>query len=137
MQRTQDAQIQQMQQTLVGMFGMMQQFLAQQQPQQQAGVSGTSAPAIALTPAPAPVTTPAGISMTALLGSAGRPVFSPLPSVSLFQTPDGPTVPASSTSILPSGGVDPQPQPAVLAPQPQSAQTSLPESAPQPQSDEQ
>jgi len=137
MQRTQDAQIQQMQQTLVGMFGMMQQFLAQQQPPQQPGVSGTSAPAIALTPAPAPVTTPAGISMTALLGSAGRPVFSPLPSVSLFQTPDGPTVPASSTSILPSGGVDPQPQPAVLAPQPQSAQTSLPESAPQPQSDEQ
>ena len=124
-----------MQQTLVGMFGIMQQFLAQQQPQQQAGVSGTSAPAIALTPAPARVTTPAGITMTALLGSAGRPVFSPLPSVSLFQTSDGPTVPASFTSILPSGEVDPQQQPAVLAPQ--SAQTSLPESAPQPQTDEQ
>ena len=103
-----------MQQTLIGMFGVMQQFLTQQQPPQQAGISGMTASAIASTPASAQasglVSSPVGISMTALLGSVGRPVFSPLASVSLFQSPAGSTIPASTSSILPSGGVEQSPQ---------------------------
>jgi len=93
-QRT-DAQFQQMQQGMMAMFGMISQLyshtgLAPQQP----GLQGVAAPQLAVTPAPPPVTTAAPalsttpettFSMSALLGSAGRPLFSPLPVTSLFQ----------------------------------------------------
>ena len=93
-QRT-DAQFQQMQQGMMAMFGMISQLyshtgLAPQQP----GLQGVAAPQLAVTPAPPPVATAAPalsttpettFSMSALLGSAGRPLFSPLPATSLFQ----------------------------------------------------
>jgi hypothetical protein len=93
-QRT-DAQFQQMQQGMMAMFGMISQLyshtgLAPQQPSQP-GLQGVGAPPLAVTPAPAP-TAPATsatpetmFSMSALLGSADRPFFSPLPATSLFQ----------------------------------------------------
>ena len=91
-QRT-DAQFQQMQQGMMAMFGMITQLythtgLAPQQP----GLQGVGAPQLAVTPAPAPTAAPASsttpettFSMSALLGSAGRPLFSPLPATTLFQ----------------------------------------------------
>src|SRR6185436_4749485 len=106
-QRT-DAQFQQMQQGMMAMFGMISQLyshtgLAPQQP----GLQGVAAPQLAVTPAPPPVTTAAPalsttpettFSMSALLGSAGRPLFSPLPATSLFQ--DSPSVVQSVASPL-------------------------------------
>jgi hypothetical protein len=79
----------------MAMFGMISQLyshtgLAPQQPGQP-GLQGVGAPPLAVTPAPAstaPATsaTPETMfSMSALLGSAGRPFFSPLPANSLFQ----------------------------------------------------
>ena len=94
-QRT-DAQFQQMQQGMMAMFGMITQLythtgLAPQQPGQP-GLQRVGAPQLAVTPAPAPTAAPATsatpettFSMSALLGSAGRPLFSPLPTTSLFQ----------------------------------------------------
>ena len=82
----------------MAMFGMITQLythtgLAPQQP----GLQGVGAPQLAVTPAPAPTTAPATtvtpetmFSMSALLGSAGRPLFSPLPVTTLFQ--DSPSV---------------------------------------------
>ena len=115
-QRT-DAQFQQMQQGMMAMFGMISQLyshtgLAPQQP----GLQGVAAPQLAVTPAPPPVTTTAPaisttpettFSMSALLGSAGRPLFSPLPATSLFQ--DSPSAVQSVAlpvvpQTLPSGG---------------------------------
>jgi hypothetical protein len=69
-------------------------------PQQQTGLQGMSALALAPTPtpvtapasAPGTVSSPAGISFSAL--------FSPLPQVSLFQSPVRPTLP-ESTSVPP------------------------------------
>ena len=96
-QRT-DAQFQQMQQGMMAMFGMISQLyshtgLAPQQ--QQPGLQGVGAPQLAVTPAPpppAPTAAPATsttpetmFSKSALLGSAGRPLFSPLPVTTLFQ----------------------------------------------------
>jgi hypothetical protein len=93
-----------------GMFGMVQQLLTHTGlvPQQQTGLQGMSAPALAptLTPVSAPasapgtVSSPAGISFSAL--------FSPLPQVSLFQSPVRPTLP-ESTSVPPLA-VSEQPQ---------------------------
>jgi hypothetical protein len=79
----------------MAMFGMISQLyshtgLTPQQPGQP-GLQGVGAPPLAVTPAPAstaPATsaTPETMfSMSALLGSAGRPFFSPLPATSLFQ----------------------------------------------------
>jgi hypothetical protein len=88
------------------MFGMVQQLLTHTGlvPQQQTSLQGMSAPALAPTPTPASaqgiVSSPAGISFSAL--------FSPLPQVSLFQSPVRPTLP-ESTSIPPSA-VSEQPQ---------------------------
>ena len=79
----------------MAMFGMISQLyshtgLTPQQP----GLQGVAAPQLAVTPAPPPVTTAApalsttpetSFSMSALFGSAGRPIFSPLPATSLFQ----------------------------------------------------
>ena len=77
----------------MAMFGMITQLythtgLAPQQP----GLQGVGAPQLAVTPAPAPTAAPATsttlettFSMSALLGSAGRPLFSPLPATTLFQ----------------------------------------------------
>src|SRR6185312_2531666 len=115
-QRT-DAQFQQMQQGMMAMFGMISQLyshtgLAPQQP----GLQGVAAPQLAVTPAPPPVATAAPalsttpettFSMSALLGSAGRPLFSPLPATSLFQ--DSPSAVQSVAlpvvpQTLPSGG---------------------------------
>jgi hypothetical protein len=92
-QRT-DAQFQQMQQGMMAMFRMISQLyshtgLTPQQPGQP-GLQGVGAPPLAVTPAPAstaPATsaTPETMfSMSALLGSAGHPFFSPLPATSLF-----------------------------------------------------
>ena len=97
------------------MFGMITQLythtgLAPQQP----GLQGVGAPQLAVTPAPAPTSAPATsatpettFSMSALLGSAGRPLFSPLPATTLFQ--DSPSVVQSVAlpvvpQTLPSGG---------------------------------
>jgi hypothetical protein len=77
----QDAQIQQMQQGMFAMFGMVQQLITHTGlvPQQHAGLQGMSAPALAQALCHAPTLTPAiaGISYSAL--------FSPSPQVSLFQ----------------------------------------------------
>jgi hypothetical protein len=91
-----------MQQGMFAMFGMIQQLLTHTGLvlQQQTGLQGMSAPALAptLTPvialasAPGIVLSPAGISFSAL--------FSPLPQVSLFQSPVRPTLP-ESTSVPP------------------------------------
>jgi hypothetical protein len=110
-QRT-DAQFQQMQQGMMAMFGMISQLyshtgLAPQQPAQ-SGLQGAGAPALAVTPAPAS-TAPASsttpeimFSLSALLGSASRPIFSPLPATSLFQ---------ESPSTVQSVGLPAVPQP--------------------------
>jgi hypothetical protein len=110
-QRT-DAQFQQMQQGMMAMFGMISQLyshtgLAPQQPGQ-SGLQGTGAPPLAVTPAPAS-TAPASsatpeimFSLSALLGSASRPLFSPLPATSLFQ---------ESPSAVQSVGLPVVPQP--------------------------
>jgi hypothetical protein len=84
-----------MQQGMFAMFGMVQQLLTHTGlvPQQQTSLQGMSALALALTltpvsaPASAPGTgsSPTGISFSAL--------FSPLPQVSLFQSPVRPTLP--------------------------------------------
>jgi hypothetical protein len=93
-QRT-DAQFQQMQQGMMVMFGMISQLyshtgLAPQQPGQP-DLQGVGAPPLAVTPAPTPTAAPATsvtpettFLMSALLGSVGRPFFSPLPATSLF-----------------------------------------------------
>ena len=85
--------------------------------QQQPGLQGVGAPQLAVTPAPpppAPTAAPATtatpettFSMSALFGSAGRPLFSPLPATTLFQ--DSPSVVQSvalpsSLQAAPSGG---------------------------------
>ena len=117
-QRT-DAQFQQMQQGMMKMFGIITQLythtgLAPQQPGQPS-LQGVGAPQLAITPAPAPTAAPATtvtpettFSMSALLGSAGRPLFSPLPATTLFQ--DSPSAVQSVAlpvvpQTLPSGGV--------------------------------
>ena len=77
----------------MAMFGMTTQLythtgVALQQP----GLQGVGAPQLAVTPAPAPTAAPATSAilettflMSALLGSAGHPLFSPLPAITLFQ----------------------------------------------------
>ena len=96
------------------MFGMITQLythtgLAPQQPGQP-GLQGVGAPQLAVTPAPAPTAAPATsatpettFSMSALLRSAGRPLFSPLPATTLFQ--DSPSTVALPVipQTLPSG----------------------------------
>jgi hypothetical protein len=69
-------------------------------PQQQTGLQGMSAPALAPTPTPvsAPASAPGTVSSSAGISSA---LFSPLPQVSLFQSPVRPTLP-ESTSVPPS-----------------------------------
>ena len=76
----------------MAMFGMITQLythtgLALQQP----GLQGVGAPQLAVTPAPAPTAAPATTAtpettflMSALLGSAGHQIFSPLPATMLF-----------------------------------------------------
>jgi len=80
----------------MAMFGMITQLythtgLVPQQPGQP-GLQGVGAPQLAVTPALAPTAAPATtatpettFSISALLGSAGRPLFSPLPVTTLFQ----------------------------------------------------
>ena len=82
-----------MQQGMMAMFGMITQLyshsgLAPQQP----GLQGMGAPTLTVTPAPASTAAPASsttpettFSLSALIGSAGRPLFSPLPATTLFQ----------------------------------------------------
>jgi len=77
----------------MAMFGMITQLyphtgLVPQQP----GLQGVGAPQLSVTPALAPTIAPAtsvtpetAFSMSALLGPAGRPLFSPLPATTLFQ----------------------------------------------------
>jgi hypothetical protein len=99
-----------MQQGMFAMFGMVQQLLTHTGlvPQQQTSLQGMSAPVVASTPTPvsapasAPdiVSSPAGISFPAL--------FSPLPQVSLFQSPVRPTLPESIS--VPPSAVSEQPQ---------------------------
>jgi hypothetical protein len=80
------------------MFGMVQQLITHTGLvlQQQVGLQGMSAPALALTPTPATATvsapgivlSPGGISYSALV--------SPLLQVSLFQSPAKPTLPSEA-----------------------------------------
>jgi hypothetical protein len=118
----QDAQIQQMQQGMFAIFGMIQQLLTHTGlvPQQQTCLQGMSAPALAPTPtpvsalasAPGTVSSPAGISFSTL--------FSPLPQVSLFQSPARPIL-TESTRVLPSAVSEQPQQPSVQqAPQQQT-----------------
>jgi hypothetical protein len=121
----QDAQIQQMQQGMFAMFGMVQQLVTHTGlvPQQQAGLQGMSAPALAptLTPAttstPGIVPSPAGISYSAL--------FSPPPQVSLFQSPARPTLP--SEAAVSQQQQQPSAQPSVQQAPPQPQQQTQPE----------
>jgi hypothetical protein len=116
-----------MQQGMFAMFRMVQQLLTHTGlvPQQQTSLQGMSAPAVASTPTPvsapasAPdiVSSPAGISFPAL--------FSPLPQVSLFQSPVRPTL-LESISVPPSA-VSEQPQ------QCPSEQSSVQQAPPQQQ----
>jgi hypothetical protein len=97
-----------MQQGMFAMFDMVQQLLTHTGlvPQQHTSLQGMGAPALAPTPVSAPalapgiVSSPAGISFSAL--------FSPLPQMSLFQSPARPTL-TESTRVLPSA-VSEQPQ---------------------------
>jgi hypothetical protein len=92
-----------MQQGMFAMFGMVQQLLTHTGLvlQQQTDLQGMSAPVLAPSPtlvsapalAPGTVSSPAGISLSA--------IFSPLPQVSLFQSPAQPTL-TESTTVLPS-----------------------------------
>jgi hypothetical protein len=92
-----------MQQGIFAMFGMVQQLLSHTglAPRQQAGLQGMSASALAPTPtlASAPASAPSTVS--SLAGISYSALFSPLPQVSLFQSPARPTLP-ESTSVLPS-----------------------------------
>ena len=104
-----------MQQDMMAMFGMITQLyshsgLAPQQP----GLQGTGAPTLTVTPAPASTVAPAysttletTFSLSALLGSASRQIFSALPATTLFQ--DSPSAVQSVAlpivpQALPSGG---------------------------------
>jgi hypothetical protein len=99
-----------MQQGMFAMFGMVQQLLTHTGLvlQQQTGLQGMSAPVHAPSPtqvlapvlAPGTISSPAGISLLA--------IFSPLPQMSLFQSPARPTL-TESTIVLPSA-VSEQPQ---------------------------
>jgi hypothetical protein len=82
----QDAQIQQMQQGMFAMFGMVQQLITHTGlvPQQQAGLQGISAPALAPTPTPATATVSMPGIVPSLAGISYLALFSPLPQVSLF-----------------------------------------------------
>ena len=102
--QTSNAQFQQLQQGMMAMFGIVSQLVShtglqipQLLPQAVATPIATPlVPAVALAQATPPVAlTPAigDFSLSALLGSSGRPLFSPLPAVSLFT--DTPTVTAS------------------------------------------
>jgi len=104
-----------MQQGMMAMFGMITQLYTHTGlAPQQLGLQGVGAPQLAVTPAPAPTAAPATsttpettFSMSALLGSAGRPLFSPLPATTLFQ--DSPSAVQSVAlpivpQALPSGG---------------------------------
>jgi hypothetical protein len=99
-----------MQQGMFAMFGMVQQLLTHTGlvPQQQTGLQGMSAPALAPTPTPvsAPASAPGTVS--SLAGISFSALFSPLPQVSLFQSPARPTL-TESTRVLPSV-VSEQPQ---------------------------
>jgi hypothetical protein len=90
-----------------------------------------SAPALALTPTPATaivsapgiVPSPAGISYLAL--------FSPLPHVSLFQSPAGPTLPSEAAVSQ----QQPSAQPSVQQAPPQPQQQTQPEHTASPSDD--
>jgi hypothetical protein len=115
-QRT-DAQFQQMQQGMMAMFGMISQLYSHTglapQPPGQSGLQGVGAPPLAVTPAPASIapassaTPETMFSMSALLGSAGRPFFSPLLATSLFQESPSAVHTVALPAVpqpLPSGG---------------------------------
>jgi hypothetical protein len=115
---------------MFAMFGMVQQLVTHTGlvPQQRAGLQGMSAPALAptLTPATTSATgivpSPAGISYSAL--------FSPLPQVSLFQSPARPTLPSeAAVSQQPSA------QPSVQQAPPQPQQQTQPEHTASPSDD--
>jgi hypothetical protein len=116
----QDAQIQQMQRGMFAMFGMVQQLITHTGlvPQQQAGLQGMSAPALAPTPTPATAIVLAPSIVPSLAGISYSALFSPLPQVSLFQSPARPTLPSEAV-------VSQQQQPLV--------QSSMQQAPPQPQ----
>ena len=124
--QTTNAQLQQIQQGMTAMMGVMTQLIAHTglqlpQPQPQAVVTPLVPPTMTATAAPpqltpfaqatppATTTAPATgeFSLTDLLGSASRPIFSPIPAVNLFSDSPAVTVnaapeqPAAPTSALP------------------------------------
>jgi hypothetical protein len=78
------------------MFGMVQQLITHTGlvPQQQAHLQGMSAPALAPTPATATVSAPGIVPSPAEISYSA--LFSPLPQVSLFQSPASPTLPSEA-----------------------------------------
>jgi hypothetical protein len=107
-----------MQQGMFAMFGIVQQLITHTRlvPQQQAGLQGMSAPALALTLTPATASAPGIVPSPARISYSA--LFSPLPQVSLFQSPARPTLPSKAV-------VSQQQQP--------SAQPSVQQAPPQPQ----
>ena len=96
-----------MQQGMMAMFGMITQLYSHSglAPQQH-GLQGMGAPTLTVTPASS-TTTETTFLMSALLRSAGRQIFSPLPATTLFQ--DSPSAVQSVAlpivpQALPSGG---------------------------------
>jgi hypothetical protein len=85
------------------MFDMVQQLLSHTglAPQQQAGLQGMSASALAPTPTPTSALASAPSIVSSLAGISYSALFSPLPQVLLFQSPAEPILPRS-TSVLPS-----------------------------------
>ena len=110
-----DAQFQQIQQDMMAIFGMITQLFSHSvQAPQQPGLQGMGAPTLTVTPAPASTAAPASsttpettFSLSALLGSTSRQIFSPLSATTLFQ--DSPSAVQSAAlpivpQALPSGG---------------------------------
>jgi hypothetical protein len=85
-----------MQQGMFAMFGIVQQLITHTRlvPQQQAGLQGMSAPALALTLTPATASAPGIVPSPARISYSA--LFSPLPQVSLFQSPARPTLPSEA-----------------------------------------
>jgi hypothetical protein len=119
---------------MFALFGMVHQLITHTGlvPQQQVGLQGMSAPALALTPtlATATVSTPGIMPSPARISYST--LFSPLPQVSLFQSPTRPTLPSKAAV---SQQQQPSAQPSVQQAPPQPQQQTQPEHTVSPSDD--